>query len=372
MMPPKIAHAVYSLMIGGSEVLAWRIAKGLLRSGRYDCSIYAVDRGGPLSSALSADGIKYRTFSRKSRIDLKLLGGLAAQLRADKIQLVHTHHIAQLLYAGLAARLIGAKVIHTEHDFYSFSNRPRSQVLLRILSKMADVVTGVSDPVSSFLRDRVGIPAQKIMTIRNGIDISTYRCVKPIARSEWGWNNQDVVVGCVARLEPEKGVAILLEAFRLVLTHQPHAKLLIAGDGGEREQLRSTAGRLGLNGSVQFLGIRSDIPEVLATCDVVALPSIYEGLPMALLEAMAAGKAVVATRVGAIPDVIREGRSGMLVPPASAASMAEALSVLVGNQGKRQEMGAEAFKVVEADYSFSHMLQTYESLYRSVLSGGSV
>ena len=368
-MPTKIAHAVYSLMTGGSEVLAWRIAKALGRNGRYDCSLYAVDRGGPLSVALSADGIKYRVFSRKSRIDLKLLRSLTAQLRADKIQLVHTHHIAQLLYAGLAARLVGAKVVHTEHDFYSLSDRRRLQILLRVLSTMADVVTAVSDPVLSFLRDQIGIPSAKIMTIKNGIDISAYPGATPIARSKWGWSNNDVVVGCVARLEPEKGVAVLLEAFRLVLMGQPNVKLLIAGDGGEREQLRSTAGRLGLNGSVQFLGTRSDIPEVLATCNVIALPSIQEGLPMALLEAMAAGKAIVATRVGAIPEVIRDGRSGILVPPANATSLAQALSVLIGDQSKRQAMGAEASKIVEEGYSFNRMIQSYESLYQAVLSG---
>ena len=371
-MPTKIAHAIYSLMIGGSEVLAWRIAKAFLRSGRYDCSLYAVDRGGPLGSALSADGIKYRVFSRKSRVDLKLLGSLVAHMRADKIQLVHTHHIAQLLYAGLAARLVGAKVVHTEHDFYSLSHRRGIQILLRVLSKMADVVTGVSDPVSCFLRDQVGIPSQKIMTIQNGIDISAYLGATPIARSEWGWSHTDVVVGCVARLEPEKGVAILLEAFRLVLMRQPNAKLLIAGDGGERAHLKSAAGRLGLNGSVQFLGSRSDIPEVLATCDVIAVPSIQEGLPMALLEAMASGKAVVATGVGSIPDVIRDGGSGILVPPASAKSLAQALTGLVDNQSKRQEMGVEASKVVEERYSFNRMLQTYDSLYQTLVSGRTV
>jgi glycosyltransferase involved in cell wall biosynthesis len=367
-MPTKIVHAVFSLLSGGSEVLAWRIAKALLHSDRYDCSLYAVDRGGPLGDALSNDGIKYKVFSRKTGIDLRLLGCLAAQLRADKIQLVHTHHLGQLLYAGLAARLVGAKVVHTEHEFYSLGNR-RSQILLRILSTMADVVTAVCDPVAAFLRDQVGIPAHKIMTIRNGIDISSFHGATPIDRAVWGWSNKDVVVGCVARLEPEKGIAFLLEAFRLVLMHQPNAKLLIAGDGGEQEQLRSTAKCLGLDGSVQFLGIRRDVPEVLATCDVIALPSLQEGLPMALLEAMAAGKAVVATKVGTIPEVIRDGRSGVLVPPANAASLAESLSVLIGDQSKRQEMGSEASRVVEEHYSFNRMLQMYESVYQSVLSG---
>ena len=368
MLPTKMVHAVYSLCVGGSEVLAWRIAKALLRSNRYDCFLYAVDRGGPLDNALSDDGIKYKVFSRKARIDLMLLGRLAAQLRADKIQLVHTHHLGQLLYAGLAARLVGAKVVHTEHDVHSLSDR-RLQVLLRILSTMAVMVTAVSDPVAAFLRDQVGIPSRKVVTIRNGIDISSFHCATPIARSVWGWSNKDVVVGCVARLEPEKGVAFLLEAFSLVLTHQPNAKLLIAGDGAEREQLTKTAGYLGLNGSVQFLGTRKDIPEVLATCDVIALPSIAEGLPMALLEAMAAEKGVVATKVGAIPEVILDGRSGILVPPGSAALLAEALSVLIGEPSKRQEMAAEAYRVVQERYSFNHMLQMYDSLYQSVLLG---
>lgn len=364
----QIAHAVYSLEVGGSEVLAWRIARGLRRTRRYDCSLYAVDRGGPLSDALSRDGIKHKAFSRKNRIDLRLLSHLASQMRADRIQLVHTHHLAQLLYAGLAARLVGAKVVHTEHDIHSLSSR-RLQILLRVLSNLANVVTGVGDSVAAFLRDQVGIPSSKIKTIQNGIDIPSFHYATPIPRSVWGWDKDDVVVGCVARLEPEKGVKFLLEAFRHLLSRQPNAKLLIVGDGRERELLKSTAGLLGLNGSVQFLGTRSDIPELLATCDVIALPSVEEGLPMALLEAMAAGKPVVATKVGAIPEVIQHGRTGVLVPPASAASLAEALNLLIEDQSTKKAIATEAYKVVQDQYSFNRMLLKYQDLYDSVLSG---
>jgi glycosyltransferase involved in cell wall biosynthesis len=366
--PIRIVHAIYSLSGGGAEVLAWRVAKALLRSGRYHCSLFVVQKEGPSGTLLNEDDISYKVFSRNRRIDLLLLGRLAAQLKANEIQLVHTHGLGELLYAGLAARIVGARVVHTVHGIYYLKD-PRSQMLLRLLSKVADRVTAVGKPGATFLRDKVGIAPQKINTIISGIDSACFAAATPITRSVWGWREKDIVVGCVARLEPEKGVGVLLEAFHFVLMHHPNAKLLIAGDGSEREKLRRTAECLGLNGSVQFLGTRSDIPEVLATCDVIALPSLHEGLPMALLEAMAARKPVIATNVGAIPEVIKNGRSGILVPPGRADLLAKALSVLIGDQDKRHGMGAEAFKTVQESYSFNEMLQKYEALYEAVLSG---
>jgi len=322
-----------------------------------------------MAEVLAAERIPFRVFSRTGKLDLRLIGQLTTQFRADKVRLIHTHHLGQLMYAGIAGRLAGARVIHTEHEFYTLSRR-RARRLLRVLSALADVVTAVAEPVAEFLRDQVGIPAGKIRTIPNGVDIARFQSARPIKRSDWGWRDEDVVIGCVARLEPEKGHAVLLDAFRRLHERNPRARLLLIGEGGERERLTATAEALGLNGSVRFLGVRGDIPELFASCDVVTLASSREGLPMVLLEAMAAGKAVVATGVGGVPEVIQDGRTGLLVRPGDAEAMAEALEGLIADREKRQSLAAKALEVVQSRYSFERTLKEYETVYEAVLSGG--
>src|SRR5437867_3869409 len=125
MQPVQLVEAVYALDMGGSETLARRIAGAIRRTGRYSCFLYAVAHGGPMADVLAAEGIPFRVFSRAGRLDLRLVWRLVRQLREDQVQLVHTHHLGQLLYAGLAGRLAGARVVHTEHESYSFQ-RPRA------------------------------------------------------------------------------------------------------------------------------------------------------------------------------------------------------------------------------------------------------
>ncbi len=364
--PIKLAHAVYALCMGGSEALARQITGKLNGNGLYRCSIYAVDHGGPMAEILTAEGIPYHVFSRSGKLDLGLIGKLTARLRKERVQIVHTHHLNQLLYAGIAGRLAGARVIHTEHEFYLLSRR-RARRLLRVLSKVADRVTAVAEPVTEFLRTEVGIPPSKLTTIPNGVDIGRFQSARRIDRSVWGWSNEDVVIGCVARLEPEKGHAVLFDAFQSVHAKYPRARLLLVGDGSEGDQLMAKARGLGLHGAIQFLGIRHDIPEVLATCDVITLPSSREGLPMVLLEAMAARKPVVATRVGSVPDVVTDGESGFLLSSGDTHALAGALCVLVQDSNKRNVLADEGYKIVERRFNFARTLQMYQEVYARVL-----
>ena len=147
------------------------------------------------------------------------------------------------------------------------------------------------------------------------------------------------------------------------------AKLLLVGDGRERTDLQLRAQGLGLNGSVRFLGIREDIPELIATCDLMVLASHQEGLPMVVLEAMAAGKPVIATRVGALPEVVRHQQTGLIVPPGDAERLAEALLALSMDSVQRRRLGGQGLALVQDQYSFKRSLDQYEALYRSVLSG---
>ena len=364
--PIRLVQAVHDLGMGGSEVLAWSIARSLNKSARYSCSIYAVDHGGLLAKALSAESIPFKIFSRTRRMDFRLIGQLASHLRADKVQLVHTHHLCQLLYAGIAGRLAGARVIHTEHDCHSISRR-RSQRLFRFLSVVADFVTGVSEEVTAFLRERIRIPTGKLKTIPNGVDLVRFQSAHPANRSLFGWNEEDVIIGCVARLALVKGHRVLLEAFRRVRSRVPHVRLLLIGDGNERGGLLSMVEELDLSTSVLFLGMRDDIPELLGTCDLVASASIKEGLPISILEAMAAGKPVVATQVGGVAEVVKDNQTGLLVPAGNAELLAHALEVLALDPSRRRRLGAQAYEFVRDHHDFGRTVENYESLYATCL-----
>jgi glycosyltransferase involved in cell wall biosynthesis len=224
-------------------------------------------------------------------------------------------------------------------------------------------VTAVAEPVGSFLRDRVGIPADKITVIPNGVDVERFETAKPVDRREWRCAQSDVLIACVGRLSPEKGQEVLLEAFGLLAQRHPAAQLIIVGDGLQRDRLRRLAEDFGIQEAVRWLGTRSDVPNVLAACDVVVLPSHHEGLPLVALEAMAAGKPVVATAIGALPTLIQEGRTGRLVPPGRADALAVALEPLIADADARARMGAEGRARVRRDHHFAETLSRYGQLY---------
>lgn len=368
--PIPMAQAVYSFGVGGSERLAWQIARALNGGSRYRCLMYAVAESGPMARLLESEGIDTRAFSRRRRIDLPLILRLATRFRRDGVRLVHTHHVGQLLNAGLAARLAGAKVVHTEHECFSL-RRERTRRLLRSLSVLADVVTAVAAPVTEFLLDTVRIPARRIRTIENGVDLPAFERAVPARRRDLGLPEGAVVIGCVARLEAAKAHPVLLQAFGTLHRRRPNARLVIVGDGGERHRLAGMAEGLGLNGSVKFLGLRNDIPSVLAACDLVTLPSLEEGLPLVLLESMAAGKPVVSTAVGSIPVLIRHGDNGLLVPPGDAPALADALETLVLHGDARERMGTRALKTVREKHSFERTLNEYQAVYEQALAGAS-
>lgn len=369
--PIKLAQVIYALCLGGSEVLAWRLARSLNATGGYACSVYGVARGGPLADLLSEDGIPSYAYTRRGRFDPSLIGRMAWRLRRDDVQVVHTHHAGQLLCGGLAAKLAGARLVHTEHDSHSLM-KPRTQRLFRVLAQFADRITTVSDSVTRFLRDQIGIPEAKLQTIPNGVLVETFRDASHLAREPFGWNDRDVVIGCVARLEAEKGHHVLLTAFHRLQRQYPHVKLLIAGDGSLAPVLRAQARELGLDGRVQFLGARSDIPAVLACCDVFVLPSLKEGLPLSILEAMAGGKAVVASAVGSIAQIVSEGESGLLVPAGDARALEHALGSLVADEALRMNLGQRGQSIVSDRYHFHATVKAYRDVYEDgVLSARS-
>jgi len=362
--PIRIMHIVFSLGMGGLENLVLNLLKSLDTS-RYTPFICSLTDGGQLTKEFSKCGIKVFSMGKKSGVDYALHFRLAKLLRQQKIDLVHTHNNAPFYYGTIAAKIARIPVIiHTEHR--ESDRRGKKIVLMsKLLSRGINTIVADCQNVVDFLCNVRGISNAKIRIIFNGIDINKYTNSLDVLKKkqELGIDKDSLIIGNVARLVPMKDHMNLLEAFHSINKSLPNTKLVIVGDGKLRKDLEKRAEELNLDGSVIFLGIRTDIPEILNVFDVFVLSSESEGLSLSLLEAMAASKPVVATNVGGNSEVIDDGATGLLVPPKNSKGLADALIKILSNKELSNSIGIAGQRKVKERFSLEFMTKEYEELY---------
>lgn len=361
---------VYSLQVGGSEKLACDISTHLNRS-LFTPFVCALDADGDLLKDLEQEKIGCHVFLRKG-IAPDIFQRLYRYIKAHRIDIVHTHHFTQLLFAALPARLAGAKIIHTEHEFFSYGESLFSRTMIKPLSRLCYRVTAVGPEVAEYFVRTIGMPRKRMAVIPNGVDLTRFQCDPRPVREELGLNQGHIVIGTVGRLEPEKDQKTLLEAFRYVKEKHTAARLVIVGNGRMADELKSHAKRLDIAGQTFFLGTRRDVPRVLSAMDLFVLPSIREGLPISLIEAMAARKPVVASDIGSVRDLIRHEENGLLVEPGDAVTLSKFLLRLLGSSALRDSMGDKGRRLVERSFSLPAMIHEYEELYCSASGIGHV
>ena len=359
--PRTVMLVTWSLVAGGSETYALTIARGL-DPENYRAAFCAVDKGGPLESEVRQLGFPCTIMHRRNGIDLGLIWRMYRLFRETGVDVVHTHHFNQLFYSVLGAKLVGAKIIHTEHSIECYKKR-RLRVAMRMLSWLCDKVTAIGPDGAAVLLDRVKVPKNKLEIIRAGVNLDAFTIDKAEARRLLALEQTDHVAVIIARLFPEKNHRLLLNAFSRVVEKVPDARLLIAGDGTEREAIVGEIERLGLGDHVRMLGVRRDVPVLLAASDLFALSSDREGLPIAVLEAMAARRPVLATRVGDVPEVVGDGVAGRLVPAKDAESLAAGMVELFTNPELAAEMGQRGRQYVEKHYAVRNMIARHEAIY---------
>jgi sugar transferase (PEP-CTERM/EpsH1 system associated) len=360
----RIMQVIYCFEIGGSESVARDIALNM----RKNCvhGVGALEYDGPLRLVFEANNIPTFLINKIPGDRLIPMIRIWRAMKRFRPDVVHTHHLYELFYALPGALLTGAKIIHTEHEYYSLMSS-RARFLLRQLSRFCRAVTGVNKETAAFLRNNIGIPAKKVHTVVNGMDLDRYRTNK-VSRTEIGLTDDDLVAGIVARLHPVKDHLSLLMAFRLVVDHQPKAKLMIIGNGPERGHLEQKSHQLGLDRNVHFLGTRFDVPDLLNCMDVFVLSSREEGLPLCILEAMAAGRPVVATEVGGIPSVVKSGETGFLVPPGDTQAMARVLLKMFNDPVSGTMMGINGRRLIEQQFDLKKSINKYFQLYQDAMN----
>jgi glycosyltransferase involved in cell wall biosynthesis len=308
-------------------------------------------------------GITVRMVHCKGRVDWRAVRQIQDYIHEDAIDLVHTHGYKADLYGYVAARRAGKPIVATCHNWVGGTaalgiyNR-----LDRMVLKRFNAVATVSDAVSERLLSS-GIPAAKMKTIANGIDVEAFAFPQVTGIGSSGGK----VIGVVARLDLKKGFEYLLGALGELCKFFYGLKVVITGDGPDRSAVERMIERYGLQNRVTLAGPQTDMPAVYAAMDIFVLPSLNEGLPMTVLEAMAASKPIVATRVGAIPRVIRQGETGLLVNPADTAGLRDALARLLADPDLCRRMGAQAHDWVGRHYTSDAMALQYRLMYDEVL-----
>jgi glycosyltransferase involved in cell wall biosynthesis len=350
----RVVHLVPGLAIGGLEKLLVEFAHHADRE-RFALRFVALDGRGVLAKEIESYGWPVTALDVPDGLHPCLFLCLARLLGRWRADVIHTHDERAHVYGTLAGVLARVpQIIHTQHGRKPLSRR--QSWLLRITSQFLDRFVGVSDDVGRWaVQQRV--PTRVIRTIRNGIDLERFPFTGPC-------NDGPAVL--VARLSPEKDVETLLRAARLVVRETPDFRLEIAGDGPCLPALHQSAAAHGLAGCVRFLGSVREIPALLGRASLFVLSSLTEGVSLTLLEAMASGLPVIATRVGGNPEVVADGETGLLVPPGDPRALAAAVFRLRRDWGQAAQLGRAGRRRVEACFDVRRMVAEYEKMYLGV------
>ena len=355
----SVAHMAAQLEMGGMEKLLVEFARHTDREA-FDLHFISLGARGKLADDIEACGWKVTALNQAPGLRPGVVLKLARLFRRLGVDVVHTHNTKPFLYACPAARLARvSKVIHTRHG-QRFGASRRDTILFRMLTHLADRVVCVSHD-SANLSAAEGVAPDKIRTIWNGIDVARFNYVGP---------SPDGPVVMVSRLSPEKDVETLLRAAALAVRERFSFRLEIAGDGPCRPSLEQIARESNLEGCVRFLGEVRDVPALLARASLFVLPSLTEGVSLTLLEAMARGLPIVATRVGGNPEVVIEGETGVLVPAQDPAALARAMLQIQGDCDAGRSMGQAGRRRVEQHFDIRRMVSQYEDQYRAALGRG--
>lgn len=366
----RILLLIKGLGVGGAERLLEAALPHLDRD-RFDYRVaYMLPWKTALVPAFEAAGITVHDLKMRLPGDPRALARLVALLRRERINLVHGHLPMAGIWGRVAARLAGVPhVVYTEHNVPERYALP-TRVLNQLTYAMNDTVIAVSDEVRRAIEGYSnGRPT--IVTVLNAVDADTLASVpveREAVRREFGFPSGALLVTTVGNLTPKKRHAHLLAAAARVLTRHPGARFLLVGQGPLAETLRAEAQRLKLDGRLVFAGFRPDAVSLMAASDVFVLSSIHEGLPVALLEAMALGKPSVVTRVGGIPEATDEA-SSILVPPEHPEALADGIDALLASPDLRTRMGEAARRRARVRYGVPQMVQAVEAIYAGLLWG---
>jgi glycosyltransferase involved in cell wall biosynthesis len=373
LMPVGVLHVCDKFGVAGSSIhgvsrlFSWWFPR--YDSSRFEVGLCGLKRPEPGSRALEAQGIPVRHLGR-GRFDPRIFGDLVGLARERDARILHVHGYAAADFGRLAARRVGAALVLHEH--FADPRMPPYQALAdRALAPLTDRAIAVSESTRAFLVRQRHVPADRVRLIWNGAPLDEFAPRPKEAargtRAELGLPEEAVVIGSIGRLNEQKGHRYLLDAAAAALPALPAGRVLIVGDGDLEGPLREQARARGIADRVVFAGHRGDIPAVLGAVDIFCISSTYEGTPLTLFEAMAAGKAIVSTAVDGCREVIEDGVTGILVPPRDAATLALRLRELLLDESRREALARGALRA-SSRYDIRRCVEAMQALYDEVLA----
>lgn len=373
----RVVHVIKVVRVAGAERHLLTLLAGL-RDKQIDASmLLLVEPGNDMQDyveMLDALSIPVKRVLIRNHADVGVVERLRAELVTLQPHVAHTHLIHADVFGIPAARRAGIPVVVTSrHNDDAFRHRMPVKLTNRVLWRMVDAGVAISESLRRFSIEVEGAPAGKMHCIHYGLDTR----VKPLERKpaqdalkqELGLSADSILMGLVCRLVEQKGVRYALEAFQQVATDSPDAHLLIAGEGPLRAALQAQANSAGLGKRVHFLGWRGDIPVLMAGLDVFLIPSLWEGFGLVMLEAMAQQRPIIGSGVSAIPEVVHDGETGLLVPPRDPAQLAQAMRLLLVDKPLRQHMGLLGRDRLETHFSAEKMVEDTAALYHTLVDG---
>jgi len=363
---PKILYLITELDIGGAEKNLFRLAVAM-KSRDWDVEVAALSGRGEVARWLAGEGIPVRYADMDVKGDPAAFARLVRIIRRFRPDVLHTF----LFHANVAGRLAApfARFPVVVSSIRVAERRRPSHLRMDFLTHfLMDVEVCVSEGVRAFTHERAGIPERKLVVIPNAVEPTRPDRPRQVVRAEFGASAGDVVVLSVGRLDPQKGYAYLVEAAARLLISKPNILFVVAGEGGDRGRVEAAIASASIQGRFKLLGWRRDTADLYAAADIFVLPSLWEGMPNALLEASAAGLPVVATAVEGSREIVEDGRTGILVAPRDAEALALAIERLVADPHLRSQLAAAGQKAVLERHDVETFVRSHEMLYQRLLT----
>lgn len=365
-----VLHLIDGLTFGGAETLLRDLAVGLEKRGYRITVGYSTP--GPFVEELADRGLNLVHLRRRALIDPLFMFRMYRMMRSDLPQIVHTHLFKSDFHGRLAARLAGVPVvISTLHNNDSWAKYWALGHVYGATARFADRLIAVSPEVREYHVLKTGVPPEKITVIENGVDVAAFSGRHEEARAiraEFGIPDAAPLFGIIGRLKPQKDLPTFLRAASKILEQRRDARFLVVGDGPLKDELELAAKQLNLLPSLVFTGMRKDIPAIMQAIDVLVLSSLWEGLPVILLEAMASARPVVCTAVDGIKGVAIHNETALLVEPGSPTELSKACLKLADDPQLRERMGRAGLKRVTEFYSMDAMTNRISKLYDDLLT----
>lgn len=362
----RIGHLIESDGPGGAERVLVHLARSLTDLDTYNVVFLPLNGEGWIKEELAGSGVRIEYFDLEKPLSWRCVTELAEAFKRHQLNVTHGHEFTMSVYGAWASRLAGIGNLFTMHGSQYYAQKMTRRLAMRSAVAMSSSVVAVSETVRAQLSKDLWVRRSQVQHIPNGVP---FREGHSGLRRELGLNWDTPLLITVGNLYPVKGQRYLLDAFAEVRKQHPDVHLAIAGRGELDAPLRARAEELGVGDAFHLLGLRSDIPDILSEGDIFVLPSLSEGLPLAILEAMFAGLPIIASAVGEIPTVLEDGKSGMLVPPGETDALTDAIRALLKNPGQAVVYGDRAKSRATQDYCVDGMVAKYATLYRKAGKG---